>query len=418
MKLHNLAFATLLAGRGLEPRAPRVSTSRRIRRRRRPADSGIRTRATTRTTRVTTTRADDQGYDNQQPYYDPRPDGNYDDSGSYDDPGVPAGYYGNQGPVDQSVFYGELSPYGRWIQRGSYGWVWEPTQVAVGWRPYTQGHWVDTDYGWTWVSSEPWGWATYHYGRWTLDSEYGWLWVPGSEWGPAWVSFQEGGGYVGWAPLPPAVGFRAGIGLQIGGLSLSARDRPVRLLLRAGALVPGRPAGDRAAGPQRDVHPPDDGTSPTSRWSNNRVVNRSVDEAADRAGDRPAGASLPDRRNEESGAGAGRAGAGRPGLRSSVRPSTLAKPRPSVTPAHRRAAAPAAGAAGAAGAARAAGGPAGPAGSAGPAGASAAGRQPGQTGRSAAPAMAGRRSTRPTCRASTRTSSSSCRPARTPSATV
>ena len=86
--------------------------------------------------------------------------------------------------------------------------------MAVGWRPYTQGHWVDTDYGWTWISDEPWGWATYHYGRWLADQEYGWLWVPGNQWGPAWVSFQQGGGYVGWAPLPPAVGFQAGIGLQ------------------------------------------------------------------------------------------------------------------------------------------------------------------------------------------------------------
>src|SRR4051812_14679398 len=75
----------------------------------------------------------DQGYDDQQPYYDSRPDGNYDD-GSYDDQYNqynPQAYSDNQGPVDESVFYGELSPYGRWIQRGSYGWVWEPTRVSV-----------------------------------------------------------------------------------------------------------------------------------------------------------------------------------------------------------------------------------------------------------------------------------------------
>src|SRR5947209_4860331 len=165
----------------------------------------------------------DQGYGDQSPYYDPRPDGNYDDP--YQDQGYyDSGY--DQGPVDESLFYSELSPYGRWIQRNPYGWVWEPTRVEVGWRPYTRGHWVETDYGWTWLSDEPWGWATYHYGRWLFDREYGWLWVPGTEWGPAWVAFQEGNGYVGWAPLPPSVGFRVGIGLQIGGLSLSAAIDP------------------------------------------------------------------------------------------------------------------------------------------------------------------------------------------------
>lgn len=31
----------------------------------------------------------------------------------------------------------------------------------------------------------------------------GWVWVPGVEWAPAWVSWRVGGGYIGWAPLPP-----------------------------------------------------------------------------------------------------------------------------------------------------------------------------------------------------------------------
>lgn len=156
---------------------------------------------------------DDQGYPDQEPYYsdDQTPDQNY-----------PPDYatYDNQGPVDQSYFYAQLAPYGRWIQRAQYGWVWEPTRVRVGWRPYTQGRWVYTDAGWTWVSEEPWGWATYHYGRWLFDPEYGWLWVPGTEWGPAWVAFQEGDGYIGWAPLPPSVGFTAGFGIQLGGLRI------------------------------------------------------------------------------------------------------------------------------------------------------------------------------------------------------
>jgi hypothetical protein len=73
----------------------------------------------------------------------------------------------------------------------------------VGWRPYSYGHWVWTDYGWYWVSDEPWAWACYHYGTWVYDSYYGWVWVPDIEWAPAWVYWRAGGNYVGWAPCAP-----------------------------------------------------------------------------------------------------------------------------------------------------------------------------------------------------------------------
>src|SRR6476620_5350131 len=107
--------------------------------------------------------------------------------------------------VDLGFFYDNLSSYGNWIERPSYGWVWTPSQVSSSWRPYQDGHWVWTDQGWTWVTDEPYGWATYHYGRWYDDPEIGWSWVPGDEWAPSWVSWQEGGDYIGWAPLPPSV---------------------------------------------------------------------------------------------------------------------------------------------------------------------------------------------------------------------
>ena len=85
---------------------------------------------------------------------------------------------------------------------------------------------MDSDYGWTWVSDEPFGWATYHYGRWAWDPYAGWLWVPGTDWGPAWVAWQQGNGYVGWAPLPPAVGFEIGVGIRLGGFNLSLGIAP------------------------------------------------------------------------------------------------------------------------------------------------------------------------------------------------
>ena len=113
-----------------------------------------------------------------------------------------------QARADVSIdfFYDNISG-GNWIDVEGYGYGWQP-DVAVSdpnWRPYADGYWAYTDVGWTWVSYEDFGWATYHYGRWANMADYGWVWFPGSdlEWGPAWVSWRTGGDYVGWAPLPP-----------------------------------------------------------------------------------------------------------------------------------------------------------------------------------------------------------------------
>ncbi len=109
---------------------------------------------------------------------------------------------------DMSIdfFYNNLSG-GNWIEVADYGYGWQP-DLAVNdpnWRPYADGYWAYTDDGWTWISYEDFGWATYHYGRWARLADYGWVWFPGSDldWGPAWVSWRTGGDYVGWAPLPP-----------------------------------------------------------------------------------------------------------------------------------------------------------------------------------------------------------------------
>src|SRR5262245_42066478 len=106
--------------------------------------------------------------------------------------------------VNLGFFYDDLAPYGYWVDRPAYGWAWAPRNVAPTWRPYMDGSWALTDQGWTWISDEPFGWATYHYGSWVPDPALGWLWVPGDEWAPAWVSWREGDGYVGWAPRAPA----------------------------------------------------------------------------------------------------------------------------------------------------------------------------------------------------------------------
>ena len=77
------------------------------------------------------------------------------------------------------------------------------------------GRWAWTDdYGWYWVSDEPFGWVTYHYGRWYCDDYYGWVWVPDDTWGPAWVEWCNNDAYVGWAPLPPYAVFDMHVGIR------------------------------------------------------------------------------------------------------------------------------------------------------------------------------------------------------------
>ncbi|MBC7349527.1 MAG: hypothetical protein H5U05_06100 [Candidatus Aminicenantes bacterium] len=118
------------------------------------------------------------------------------------------------GEISISFIYDYLGRYGFWVNYNPYGYVWVPRGVGRHWRPYTQGRWVWTEYGWTWVSNHPWGWIPFHYGRWGWDNRLGWFWVPDVIWAPAWVVWRFGDLYIGWAPLPPGVEFVAGYGLR------------------------------------------------------------------------------------------------------------------------------------------------------------------------------------------------------------
>ena len=82
-------------------------------------------------------------------------------------------------PVDFQfgIFYSSLAPYGSWVELEPGFTVWQPAG-RHGWAPYRSGQWIWTDYGWYWDSYEPYGYITYHYGRWYLDDYYGWIWVP------------------------------------------------------------------------------------------------------------------------------------------------------------------------------------------------------------------------------------------------
>ncbi len=116
--------------------------------------------------------------------------------------------------INFNVFYSELSPYGEWIEIDYDVYAWRPYNTSYNWQPYTIGGWVWTSQGWFWDSYEPFGWATYHYGRWYYDDFYGWLWMPGYDWAPAWVEWRYNASYIGWAPLPPYAVYRNGIGIH------------------------------------------------------------------------------------------------------------------------------------------------------------------------------------------------------------
>ncbi len=113
------------------------------------------------------------------------------------------------------IFYDAMQDYGDWVLIEPFGFVFRPRVDFATFRPYADGFWAPSDsWGWVWISAEPFGWATYHYGTWLWDRFQSWVWVPGVDWGPAWVSWQLAGGYAGWAPLGPRGG---GLGGEIPG---------------------------------------------------------------------------------------------------------------------------------------------------------------------------------------------------------
>jgi hypothetical protein len=121
---------------------------------------------------------------------------------------------------------GHLTPYGQWIAVPDVGAAWVPAEANdLAWRPYMNaGHWQFSDAGWFWQSDYPWGDMAFHYGRWIKNEFTGgrWAWVPGYDWAPSWVSWREGAGGMGWAPLPWGVEFRVGQGLYWHGAAVVA----------------------------------------------------------------------------------------------------------------------------------------------------------------------------------------------------
>lgn len=111
---------------------------------------------------------------------------------------------GAQGDASAPPDFGPaLAAYGSWMLVPGLGLAWRPASVPLDWAPYRDGSWSWTRRGWYWVTEEPWGEVTYHYGRWTVDPGRGWVWLPGREWATSWVTWRWNRDVVGWAPLPP-----------------------------------------------------------------------------------------------------------------------------------------------------------------------------------------------------------------------
>lgn len=117
--------------------------------------------------------------------------------------------------VPLEAFYDVLRESGTFIETDRHGVAFCPLPDIVGpdFQPFRRGHWVMTEYGWTFTSDLKISWVTDHYGRWveTGLTNCNWAWVPGGQWGPAWVDFRVGEKVVAWRPSPyigPRVRFR------------------------------------------------------------------------------------------------------------------------------------------------------------------------------------------------------------------
>lgn len=75
--------------------------------------------------------------------------------------------------------WSDLGYYGSFINAAGFGSCWRPYFASAAWDPFMDGAWVYyPSFGYTWVSSYPWGWMPYHYGSWMYAGGSGWCWSP------------------------------------------------------------------------------------------------------------------------------------------------------------------------------------------------------------------------------------------------
>lgn len=114
-----------------------------------------------------------------------------------------------------------LDTHGRWEQvyyQGAHYRFWRPVHVHTGWTPFSSGVWHVRWGDHVWISHEPFGYVTHHYGNWIFTANH-WYWAPpvtrrmiraglplfhiGLAWYPGRVAWIHAATHVGWFPLSP-----------------------------------------------------------------------------------------------------------------------------------------------------------------------------------------------------------------------
>ena len=108
--------------------------------------------------------------------------------------------------------FGDLYTYGGFYPIAGMGYGWQPYGAGLGWSPFDYGNWFyGSQFGWSFIGSQPWGWLPYHYGGWFFQPGIGWLWTPSGFGGggvavkyhPVTATFVRSGSTVAMVPTHP-----------------------------------------------------------------------------------------------------------------------------------------------------------------------------------------------------------------------
>jgi len=144
---------------------------------------------------------------------------------------------------DYPYAYGvsDLNYYGAYSNVPGYGMMWQPYFAGANWSPFADGSWMFyPGFGYTWVSSYPWGWMPYRYGSWNFVPSYGWMWAPGG-FGGGWYNVPR----VTNAPQrfnPPVAPTTGTATVTVGHTGISS-GVPRRLVVQNGSAGLGVPRG-------------------------------------------------------------------------------------------------------------------------------------------------------------------------------
>jgi hypothetical protein len=103
--------------------------------------------------------------------------------------------YTDRGKIDFDTAMALLNPYGTWAKVDSTHWAFTPLDHGA---PYTNGRWIYTEFGWTWLGNLPHSWLTEHYGFWKRGENHLWSWFPGPYWLPQAVEIRAAPDAIGW----------------------------------------------------------------------------------------------------------------------------------------------------------------------------------------------------------------------------